>query len=352
MKKTLTLNSIGVNCYYSAIASALGYLNHLEVMFGLTAFDFLFKDIESFTLLEVPNGIEEYLSPLDPLIFAKKPKSFFRNTVFLLREIWDECDTSYDILPLEAYTENDFVSLCFEYTRKSIAIILELNVALLRDEYERMGALLPRGKDAIHMVNLFDVDNKSCHIIDAQFRANGRIAIDSIIRGTSYAKCPTAYAFILLNSIKPKECFIIEHMKRSVYPQYVNGTIYESKKSLTNFVCDFNSVVDCLYNRYKQFMYPAFSYILYPHRLERRGCSTLYANFPNLFGIPEWSSIIGLAKKSGELWYALDMIMDKCFLKGESASYFKHAVSELIKEIYTTDGAVLDNMKRILELQK
>lgn len=47
MEKDPKLNSIGTNCYFSAIASALEHLNHLEVMLGLTAFDFAFKDAES-----------------------------------------------------------------------------------------------------------------------------------------------------------------------------------------------------------------------------------------------------------------------------------------------------------------
>lgn len=342
--------SIGTNCYFSAIASALEHLDHLEVMLGLTAFDFTFKDPESFTLLDVSNGIEDYLSPVDTLVFEKKPQSFFRNAMFYLRDIWDEQDTSYAILPLEISNASDFVSLCLEYTRQNIPIILELNVAALKHEYKRIGALVPRGRAAIHMINLLDVDHESCRIIDAQFRANGRITTDSIMHGMSYVKPPSAYAFTLSNSIKTKKHFMIEHMTRSVYPQLVNGVTYESNKSLTNFVNDFSSVVDWLYNRYEKFMYPAFSYILYPHRLERRGCSTLYAKFSTLFDMPEWQHIIGLAKKSGELWYALDMITDKCFLKDESADYFKQAVSELIKEIYRTDSAVLDNMKKILEL--
>lgn len=347
MEKKLEILPIGSNCYYSSIACALEHLNHLEVMLGLTAFDLMFKDVESFVSLDITGGIESYLSPTDPLIFEKKPNALFPNTIFAIREAWDEFDKNYDIIGLKIPVPNNFTKFCLEYVRDNIPIILTVNVSTLADEYKHIGALIPRGRASIHMINLFNFNHDYCYVVDTQFRVAGWIKTESIKNAFYSIEEPTISVFLLSNSLKTEKELLTMHIDRSISPQLVNGFYYDGSTGLKNFIENFETIVNLLYERFGRYAFPVLSHVLYAHRLERRGCGFLYAKLPTLLEIPDWRIITALAKKSGELWYALDLNIDKSFLKGESATVFENKVKKLLSEIYITDANVLDSLNKI-----
>lgn len=71
---------IGMDCTHNAIASALNFLGHIDLMLEITAYDFLYRDVDSFISLDVNGPITDYLSKTNPLIFDIRPHSVFLDT--------------------------------------------------------------------------------------------------------------------------------------------------------------------------------------------------------------------------------------------------------------------------------
>lgn len=338
---------IGPNCYYNALSASLDFWGHIDIMLLHTGYDFLYKDIKSFIHLNITGDIEDYLLKRNPLIFAIRPDTFFENTICQARELNVEVNTGYLVVPLETKSFASAKSICKEYCEKGFPIIVAIDVSALKDDYGSIGATIP-GTASRHLINILDIRDDKCWIVDSQLRANGYINLDSVIRAAS----SFGYNFRMLNledGVPSTKELLKNHIIRNLNIKTIGGYEYDSINAMDRFIGDFNEILQILEHMYGMYAHSVLSYILWPQRLERRGCGVLYHKIADKVNNSLWSEITKAAEESGALWYQIDAIMDKNFLKDRPILNISKKIVNILERIYELDKTIYSKMELMLQ---
>ena len=338
---------IGMDCTHNAIASALNFLGHIDLMLEITAYDFLYRDVDSFISLDVNGPITDYLSKTNPLIFDIRPHSVFLDTGISNRDkllndsIWIET-------PYVEYSDySQFETILQRYSDESTPLVISLNVSALKEDYKQMGANCPRGTHSFHLVNVFDKKGQTCKVVDTQFHANGYVPIANIFTAMSELEHPEIHALLLKEPLPSFSELLLEHLKHSLFTKQIGGHEYYRENPLVAFMRDLPEILLKLERQYGIYAHPVLSYILNGHRLERRGCGALYNLFHNQVPLLNWKTISQCAVSSGRLWYQFDTVLDKNFLRGKSIAAISDDLFSLLQTILWNDRIVYANMEGI-----
>lgn len=95
----------------------------------------------------------------------------------------EDLDLFNYIKDIKCYKANkDFlIELKRKYLDKDISVMVAISAVKLKQEYLNIGVDHVLGDNSLHYINLIDMNEDTCTIIDTNFKVKGKIPTDSFI---------------------------------------------------------------------------------------------------------------------------------------------------------------------------
>lgn len=344
----LSLDSIGIDCFFQSITTSINYLNLGYLALSYTTYS-MFYDPNEFMHLEIERLPEDYLSDNNKLIFKNRPitwlkkiyhEYFYKNNCIN----WQNYIIDKDITQI-----NDTIweNIKTVFLDNDLPVIVEIQAEKLRNEYSNIGANVALGEMSPHMLNLIDINKEDCVIVDTFFKAKGIIPTEAFVNALSFNG---SYKFKFINpEIKEYEIELLKLLKKNLKESISQYIIIDKKKytnniiSINNIINDLPEIILYFQDKYDIYANQFLSLSFMPQRHLIRSCAILYNQLYNKYKIEGLDQIEYFSKKSADLWFVFDSIFDKCYLKKEKPFYKIRSLTMLLE-------AILENDKNIMEL--
>ena len=353
MYDKLKLQTIGMDCFYESISTSINYLGMDYLALLYTIYN-LFYNYNDFINISIDRSPEEYLCTGNKLMFNIRPLTwlkyiygeyFYNNT-----EDMDLFKYLKDIKSTKA--NKDFlIELKSKYLDSDISVMIPISAAKLKQEYLNIGGDDVLGDNSFHYINLIDVNEEYCTIVDTNFKVKGEISTNSFINSLGFSNnllfkyidpaiknCEIGLIKLLKNNLKNAISSIV-----NIDGKKYNNNI-EALKSLIN---DLPQIIDVFESTYGIYAPQFLSLSFMPQRHIIRSCGYLYSNLYNECKMELLKEIGNLSSYSGDLWFNFDHVLDKTFLKNEKLTQKKDNLCIILNKILENDKKTIETMSEL-----
>lgn len=184
----LKLDTIGMNCFFESLTTSLEYFAMEYIAMLYTTYS-LFYSYDDFIDISIDKSPEEYLC-INKLIFGSvKPSTWFSKiytnyfsynckNLYLLENVKD--------IDVKQADRKFLKEVKKEYLDNDISVIVQVSASKLKQEYLSIGGTATSGENLLHYINLIDMNEDNCTIIDTNFKIKGDIPTESFVNSLYY----------------------------------------------------------------------------------------------------------------------------------------------------------------------